>query len=137
MRLHNWAFDDPSVFERVYGDLVEETGAVIMGRRSYDNSIEELGRQGPAGRGPVLRRHAQAAREADPIFTVVTDGIESALEKAREAAGEKRIGLMGADSISSSSPPASWTRSGSTWSTSCWEAAGGCSTSSRSESSWN
>src|SRR5215216_6478435 len=31
MRLHNWAFDDPSVFERVYGNLVEETGAVLMG----------------------------------------------------------------------------------------------------------
>ena len=28
MRLHNWAFDDPSVFELVYGNLVEETGAV-------------------------------------------------------------------------------------------------------------
>jgi len=40
MRLHKWAFDDPSVFERVYGNLVEETDAVIMGRRSYDNSIE-------------------------------------------------------------------------------------------------
>jgi hypothetical protein len=38
MRLHDWAFDDPSVFERVYGNLVEETGAVIMGRRSYDCS---------------------------------------------------------------------------------------------------
>ena len=34
MRLHNWV-DDPSLFERVYGNLVEETGAVIMGRRSY------------------------------------------------------------------------------------------------------
>src|SRR5687768_12529417 len=34
MRLHNWAFDDPSVFEQVYGDLTAETGAVIMGRRS-------------------------------------------------------------------------------------------------------
>ena len=31
------------------------------------------------------------------MFTFVTDGIESALAKAREAAGEKRIGLMGAD----------------------------------------
>ena len=30
-------------------------------------------------------------------FTFVTDGIESALAKAREAAGEKRIGLMGAN----------------------------------------
>ena len=43
MRLHNWAFDDASMFERVYGNLVEETGAVIMGRRSYDNSIEAWG----------------------------------------------------------------------------------------------
>ena len=25
-RLHNWAFDDSSVFERVYGNLVKETG---------------------------------------------------------------------------------------------------------------
>jgi hypothetical protein len=25
MGLHSWAFDDPSVFERVYGNLVEET----------------------------------------------------------------------------------------------------------------
>jgi hypothetical protein len=30
MRLHNWAFDDPSVFERMYGNLIEETGAVNM-----------------------------------------------------------------------------------------------------------
>ena len=31
------------------------------------------------------------------MFTVVTDGIESALAKARAAAGDKRIGLMGAN----------------------------------------
>jgi dihydrofolate reductase len=42
MRVHNWAFDDPSVFERVYGDLTENTGAVIMGRRSYDSSTRRL-----------------------------------------------------------------------------------------------
>ena len=34
---------------------------------------------------------------ADPIFTVVPDGIETALAKAQEAAGEKRIGIMGAN----------------------------------------
>ena len=45
--------------------VIEETGAVIMGRR------------------------------VDPLFTFVTDGIESAFAKAREAAAEKRIGLMG------------------------------------------
>ena len=25
MRLHNWAFDDPSVFEGVFGDLTQNT----------------------------------------------------------------------------------------------------------------
>ena len=97
MRLHNWAFDDPSVFERVYGDLVEETGAVIMGRRTYDNSIEAWGGKGPLGEVPCFVVTNRPLAEADPIFTVVTDGIESALAKAQEAAGAKRIGLMGAN----------------------------------------
>jgi dihydrofolate reductase len=97
MRLHNWAFDDPSVFERVYGNLLEETGAVIMGRRSYDNSIQEWGGKGPMGDVPCFVVTHRPLDAPDPIFTVVTRGIESALAKAREAAGDKRIGLMGAN----------------------------------------
>lgn len=97
MRLHNWAFDDPSVFERVYGDLLEETGAVIMGRRSYDNSIQEWGGKGPLGEVPCFVVTHRPIADVDPLFTVVTDGIERALAKAREAAGDKRIGLMGAN----------------------------------------
>jgi dihydrofolate reductase len=34
---------------------------------------------------------------SDTTFTFVTDGIERALASAREVAGDKRIGLMGAD----------------------------------------
>ena len=97
MRLHSWMFDDPSVFDRVYGNLIQETGAVIMGRRTYDNSIEEWGGKGPLGEVPcVVVTHSPPAG-AGPVFTFVTDGIESALAKAREAAGDKRIGLMGAN----------------------------------------
>ena len=40
------------MFERVYGNLVEETGAVIMGRRSYDNSIAAWGGKGPLDEVP-------------------------------------------------------------------------------------
>ena len=97
MRLHNWMFDDPSVFERVYGDLVAETGAVIMGRRSYDNSIEAWGGKGPLGDVPCFVVTHEPPTGADAVFTFVPDGIESALARAQEAAGEKRIGLMGAD----------------------------------------
>jgi dihydrofolate reductase len=97
MRLHNWAFDDPAVFERLYGNLVEETGAVVMGRRSYDNSIAAWGGKGPLGDVPCfVVTHEPPASSGTP-FTFVTDGIESALAKAKEAAGNKRIGLMGAD----------------------------------------
>lgn len=97
MRLHDWAFDDPSVFERVYGNLVDETGAVIMGRRTYDNSIPEWGHKGPLGDVPCFVVTHRPLAPPDSVFTVVSDGIESALAKARQAAGDKRIGLMGAD----------------------------------------
>ena len=97
MRLHNWAFDDPSVFEQVYGDLVEETGAVVMGRRSYDNSIEAWGGKGPLGDVPCFVVTHDPPASAGPVFTFVTDGIESALARAQAVAGEKRIGLMGAN----------------------------------------
>jgi dihydrofolate reductase len=97
MRLHNWAFDDPSVFERVYGNLIEETGAVIMGRRSYDNSIEAWGGKGPLGEVPCFVVTHDPPARAGSVFTFVTDGIEQALAKAREVAAGKRIGLMGAN----------------------------------------
>ncbi len=97
MRLHNWAFDDPSVFEQFYRDLTEQTGAVIMGRRSYDNSIEAWGGKGPLGDVPCFVVTHGPLPSADPVFRFVTDGIESALAQAQEAAGDKRIGLMGAN----------------------------------------
>jgi dihydrofolate reductase len=92
MRLHNWAFDDPSVFEEVFGNLIEDTGAVIMGRRSYDNSIENWGGKGPLGEVPCFVVTHRAIEGADPMFTVVPDGIESALAKAREAARRRARG---------------------------------------------
>jgi dihydrofolate reductase len=87
----------PSVFERVYGDLTADTGAVIMGRRSYDDSIEEWGGKGPLGEAPCFVITHEPPSGVGPVFTFVTDGIESALARAREVAGDERIGLMGAD----------------------------------------
>jgi dihydrofolate reductase len=97
MRLHNWMFDDPSVFEQIYGDLTQNTGAVIIGRRTYDNSIKDWGGKGPLGEVPCLVVTHRAVEGADPVFTFVTEGIESALAKAQELAGDKVIGLMGAN----------------------------------------
>ena len=92
MRLHNWMFDDPTVFERVYGNLVEDTGAVIMGRRTYDNSIKEWGGKGPLGDVPCFVVTHGPPAGPDPVFTFISDGVDGALAKAQEVAGEKRIG---------------------------------------------
>lgn len=97
MRLHNWGWENPAVMEEVFGNLEEETGAVIMGRRSYDNSIQEWGGKGPIEGVPCFVITHRPFETPDPVFTVVTDGIEPALAKAQEVAGEKRIGLMGAN----------------------------------------
>lgn len=97
MRLHNWAFDDPSIFQKVYGDLTEQTGAVIMGRRSYDNSIREWGNAGPLGDTPCFVVTHRPLDDAPPMFVVVPDGIDSALAQARAVAGDKDVGIMGAN----------------------------------------
>lgn len=55
-----------------------------------------MGRQGPLGDLPCFVVTHRPLEPPDPLFTV-TDGIESALAKAQEAAGEKRISLMGAN----------------------------------------
>ena len=67
MRLHDWAFDDPSVFEQVYGDLTENTGAVIMGRRSYDNSIENWGGKSRTTSSAAAAASTGRAPTVDPL----------------------------------------------------------------------
>jgi dihydrofolate reductase len=92
MRLHNWAFDDPAVVEPVYGNLVEETGAVIMGRRSYAHSIQAWGGTGPLGEVPCLVVTHRPPASSDPVFSFVSDGIERALATAREVAAGRGSG---------------------------------------------
>ena len=63
----------------------------------HGHSIPEWGDGGPVGDGPCFVVTHDPPATASRLFTFVTDGIECALAKAREAAGDKRIGLKGAD----------------------------------------
>ena len=47
----------------------------------------------------VVTHEAPADSPAGGVYTFVTDGIESALEQARAAAGERAVGVMGGASI--------------------------------------
>jgi dihydrofolate reductase len=119
--LHEWAFAAASWREshgqsggerNADSDVIDEglraTGAYIMGRRmfsggegSWDDDPRARGWWGddPPFHVPVfvLTQHAREplVMEGGTTFHFVTDGIESALEQARAAAGDKDVTLAG------------------------------------------
>jgi dihydrofolate reductase len=112
-RIHQWLYDSSSWRERhgqeggdtrpdnqLVDEAVERTGAIVMGKRMYENG------SGPNGWGDnppfhkpvfVLTHEARepAVEEGGTTFTFVTEGIENALEQARAAAGEKDVAVGG------------------------------------------
>jgi dihydrofolate reductase len=103
-RLHDWAFNSEHEYNRsLISRVVSGTGAVICGRRTYDDSIPFWGPDGPTGpaRLPVFVVTHEAPGESPErgVYTFVTDGIESALRKAKKAAGGKDISVMGGADI--------------------------------------
>lgn len=100
-----------NVSNAVFDEEIANVGAEIMGR----------GKFGPAGRGPwgddpwrgwwgedppfhkpvfVVTHHAREPLTlSDTTYTFVTDGIESALDIAREAAGDKDVFIGGGADI--------------------------------------
>jgi dihydrofolate reductase len=119
-RLHDWLValkswreqagmdgGEESVSNAVFEEVTANVGAEIMGR----------GKFGPAGRGPwgddpwrgwwgeeppfhkpvfVLTHHEREPLTlSDTTYTFITDGIEAALERAREAAGDQDVFIGG------------------------------------------
>jgi len=102
-RLHEWAFGDDERNRELLAEAVNFVGAVIAGRRTYDLSVASWGADGPTGpaRVPVfVVTHAEPEEVPEGgVYTFVTDGIESALEKAKAVAGEKDVAVMGGAEI--------------------------------------
>jgi dihydrofolate reductase len=92
-------------FHEVVGDTLSETGAVIMGHRTFDQIYSEQGWVMPDGTPlpwPVVVMQSQARepeKKGHTQFYFVTDGIHSAMAKAQELAGEKYVALHGASSV--------------------------------------
>src|SRR5262245_54602804 len=92
----------------LFREGVARNGAVIMGRRMFsggsgpwedDPKADAWWGDEPPFHAPVfvLTHHERepVAKQGGTTFYFVTDGIESALEQAREAAGEKDVLLSG------------------------------------------
>jgi dihydrofolate reductase len=119
--LHEWAYELES-FQRLHGEeggvdnedskLLEEAfaanGAIIMGRKMFSagsgpweddpNADAWWGDNPPFGVPVFVLTHhprERVEKEGGTSFTFVTEGIESALEQARAAAGEKVVAIAG------------------------------------------
>ena len=118
MRLHEWAFvtdswraqheleggehnADAEVIEKLFDGI----GAFIMGRKMFgghgpwDETWRGWWGENPPFHAPVfvLTHHTRAplSMEGGTTFAFVTDGIQSALEQARAAAGERDVAIAG------------------------------------------
>jgi len=100
-RLQEWLSKIDADYAEWLNKQMESCGAVIMGRRTYDFSAIGgwWGDAGPVGDVPcfVLSHTTPKQVHAPTIFTFVTGGIEKALEQAKAVAGDKAVGLMGAN----------------------------------------
>jgi len=118
LRLHQWVFETASWREQqglgggahtadseVAAEVVQNVGAYIMGRKMFgggDGPWDETWR-GWWGDDPpyhvpvfVLTHHPrQPITMRGTTFTFVTDGIASALEQARSAAGKRDVTIAG------------------------------------------
>jgi dihydrofolate reductase len=108
-RLHDWMFNkEPEdggsrtpasdVDATVVREVFATTGAVVMGRRTFEVGV------GPWGDTPLpVPCFVLTHRERDELvmvsgtFTFVTDGVPSALRYAARAAGDRDVLLMGGD----------------------------------------
>jgi dihydrofolate reductase len=98
-RLHDWVFKDPAGMEMVQHEI-DDLGAVICGRTTYEMSMPGWGADGPTGaaRVPVivLSHGVPDDVPADGVYAFVGD-TRTALARARETAGDKNISVMGAE----------------------------------------
>lgn len=106
-RLHDWALRSTTDADQALIDAaIEETGAVVMGRRTFEFVDGPQGWHEDVAYGGVsdgsdlphniVVTHAPPERvRLDGAFTFVTDGPEAALEKAQEIAGDRDVVVMG------------------------------------------
>jgi dihydrofolate reductase len=98
--LHDWLFDAATDEDRaVLQEMVDGVGAIVMGRRSFDKNEGDggWGARGPVGDTPCfVVTHNKPDTAYPPVFSFVTDGVASAIEQAKQAAGDKVVGLHGA-----------------------------------------
>lgn len=98
--LHHWIFKDNTPDDdAIINEMLNDCGAVIMGRKSFNKNEGDggWGEGGPVGDTPVfVVTHNKPTESYPSVYTFVTDGVVSAIEQAKAVAGDKTVGLHGA-----------------------------------------
>jgi dihydrofolate reductase len=101
--LYNWYFSSENTKSAaVIAEIIDTTGAILMGKRAYDQADAVDAYLDNPYRVPhfVVTHHIPAKVAAGTTrFTFVTDGIESALQQAITAAGNKDVTIGGGANI--------------------------------------
>jgi dihydrofolate reductase len=105
---HGLSGGETNADSEVVEESVRDAGATVMGRRMFSGGEgpweEDLNADAWWGDEPpfhhpvfVLTHHARepVTKQGGTTFTFVTDGIESGLEQARAAAGDKNVAVGG------------------------------------------
>jgi len=109
-RLHEWVYGlaswrephglaggEASRDSEILGEALERTGAVVLGRRMFENA-NGWGDEPPFHVSVFVLTHEARetlTKKGGTTFTFVTDGIESALEQAKETVGDKDVSVAG------------------------------------------
>ena len=99
-RLHDWGFNSADPRNRKVVESWAATGAIIVGRTTYNNSILNWGADGPMGAArlpTIIVSHSVPQDLPDGGVYTFVDSVEAALETAKKLAGDKDILIMGAD----------------------------------------
>jgi dihydrofolate reductase len=98
-RLHDWGFNSADPRNREIAEaVVASTGAVIVGRTTYNVSIPNWGADGPIGRVPtIVVSHSVPKDIPDGGVYIFVDSVEAAHAEAKKAAGNKDIVVHGAN----------------------------------------
>ncbi len=108
VRLHSWRQahghegGETGPDDDRFAASVKATGAIVMGRRMFDHGEGPWGDEPPFHQPVFVLTHRPRdplVKEGGTTFTFLDDGIESAFEQARAAAGEKDIAVASGQAI--------------------------------------
>ena len=96
----DWPFEYWDASNQTAADVIETTGAILLGRRTYEvENRDRRGFYGGAWTGPVFVLTHDAPDVVPGWMTgrFVDEGVEDAVARARTAAGGKNVVVLGAN----------------------------------------